>query len=132
VMSRGSLRRSGSLNRPAERRILIAQELGKVVSGNHPQSLERGLTSLSEQLIARAQMRQSNLHLWPSRPPGSDDRLPEEHAKKRNHNDPKDEALHVTSTGLFIVGGQPVGIAHAILLGRPPASQPHHTLIKIS
>jgi hypothetical protein len=83
-----------------------------------------------EQMIARAQMRQSNLHLWPSRPAGSDDRLPEEHAKKRNHNDPKDKALRVASTGLFAMEGQPVGIAHAKLLGRPPASLSHKTLIK--
>ena len=31
-----------------------------------------------------------------------------------------------------IAGRQPVGIAHAKLLGRPPATQPHPTLIKIS
>jgi hypothetical protein len=29
------------------------------------------------------------------------------------------------------VRAQPVGIAHAKLLGRPPASQAHQTLIKI-
>jgi hypothetical protein len=44
------------------------------------------------QLIARAHMRQSNLHFWPSRPPGSDDRVPEERSKKSNHNNAKDKA----------------------------------------
>jgi hypothetical protein len=83
-----------------------------------------------EQLIARAQRRQPNLHFWPSQPPRSYDRVPEEHAKKRDHNNPKDKAPRVATTGLVIVGSQPVGIAHAILFGRPPASQPHQTLIK--
>jgi hypothetical protein len=81
--------------------------------------------SSREQMIARAQMRQSNLHLWPSRPPGSDDRVPEEHSKKSNHNNAKDKAPRVANTSLVVVGSQPVGIAHAKLLGRPPASQPH-------
>jgi hypothetical protein len=69
---------------------------------------------------------------WPSQPSGSDDRLPEEQAKKHNHNDPKDKAPGITTTGHVVVGGQPVGIAHAKLLERPPASQPDQTLIKIS
>ena len=68
----------------------------------------------------------------PSQHSGSDDRLPEEHSKTRNHKNPKDKASRVAIAGLFVVGGQPVGIAHAKLLGRPPASQPHQTLIKIS
>ena len=91
----------------------------------------REMNSSWEQLIARAQMRQSNLHLWPSQPHGSDDRLPEEHTKRRNHNNPKDKAPRVADICLVVVGGQPVGIAHAKLLGRPPASQPHQTLIKV-
>ena len=66
----------------------------------------------------------ASIHPWPSRPPGSDDRLPEERTKKCNHNNPKDKAPRVAATGLVVVGGQPVGIAHAKLLGRPPASQP--------
>jgi hypothetical protein len=65
----------------------------------------------------------------PSQPRRSDDRVPEEHTKKRNHNDPKDQALRVATTGLVVPGSQPVGIAHAILFGRPPASQPYQTLI---
>ena len=67
-----------------------------------------------------------------SQPPGSDDRLLEEHAQKLNHNDPKDKAPGNSTTGHVVVGGQPVGIAHAKLPGRPPASQPDQTLIKIS
>ena len=53
-----------------------------------------------EQLIACAQMRQSNLHFWPSRPPGSDDRVPEERSKKSNHNNAKDKAPRVATKGL--------------------------------
>jgi hypothetical protein len=67
-----------------------------------------------------------------SRPPGSDKRVPEEHSKKSNHNNAKDKAPRAAAEGLVVAGGQPVGIAHAKLLGRPPASQPHQTLIKIS
>jgi hypothetical protein len=84
-----------------------------------------------DQLIARAQMQQSNLYLWSSRPPRGDNRLPEKHREKSNHNSAKDKAWRVAIKGL-VVGGQPVGIAHAKLLGRPPASQPHQTLMKIS
>jgi hypothetical protein len=85
-----------------------------------------------EHLVARAQTRQSNLHLWPSQPSGGEDRLPKEHAKTCDHDNAKDKAPRVPTEGLLVVGGQPVGIAHAKLLGRPPASQPHQTLIKIS
>jgi len=67
-----------------------------------------------------------------SQPSGGDDRLPEEHTKKRNHNNPKDKASRVATIGLVVVGGQPVGIAHVKLPGRPPRSLPHQTLIKIS
>jgi hypothetical protein len=69
-------------------------------------------------------MRQANLHFRPSRPPGSNDRVPEERSKKSNHNNAKDKAPRVATKGRVIVGSQPVGIAHAKLLGRPPASQP--------
>jgi hypothetical protein len=72
------------------------------------------------------------LDLWSSRTPGSDDRVPEERAKTCNHKNPKDKESRVATEGLVVVGGQPVGIAHAKLLGRPPASQPHQTLIKVS
>ena len=68
--------------------------------------------------------------LWSLQPPGSDDRLPEEHTKTRNHKNAKDKAPRVATEGLVVVRAQPVGIAHAKLLGRPPASQPHQTLIK--
>ena len=84
------------------------------------------------ELIDRAQMRQSNLHFWPSRRSGSDDRMPEERSEKSNHNNAKDKAPRVENRDGVVVGGQPVGIAHAKLLGRPPASRPHQTLIKIS
>jgi hypothetical protein len=66
-------------------------------------------------------MRQSNFHFWPSQPSGSDDRMPEQHSEKSNHNNPKNKTPRVAIKGL-VVGGQPVGIAHAKLLGRPPAS----------
>jgi hypothetical protein len=84
-----------------------------------------------EQLIARVKVRQPSLRFWPSRPPGSDDRVPEERSKKSNHKNAKDKASRV-ATKCLVVGGQPAGIAHAKLLGRPPASQPHQILIKIS
>jgi len=73
----------------------------------------------------------ASIELWPSQPSGSDERLLEEHAKKRNQNDPKDKAPGISTTGHLVVGGQPVGIAHAKLLGRPPASQPDQILVKI-
>jgi hypothetical protein len=57
--------------------------------------------------------------------------MPEERSEKRNQNNPKDKGPRVEAEGLVVVGGQPVGIAHAKLLGRQPASQPHQTLIKI-
>jgi hypothetical protein len=51
--------------------------------------------------------------------------VPEEHSKKTNHHSPKDKAPRVVATeGLVVVGGQPVGIAQAKLLCRPPASHP--------
>ena len=67
-----------------------------------------------------------------SRQRRSDDRMPKERSEKRNHKNPKDKAPCAATEGLVVVRGQPVGIAHAKLLGRPPASQPHQTLIKIS
>jgi hypothetical protein len=80
----------------------------------------------SERLLSRG----SSLGL--SWQPGSDDRMPEERSEKNNHNNPKDKTPRVENRGGVVAGGQPVGIAHAKLLGRPPASQPHQTLIKIS
>jgi hypothetical protein len=64
-------------------------------------------------------MRQSNLDRWSSQTPGNDDRMPEERSEK-------------ATTIMRRMRGQAVGIAHAKLLGRPPANQPHQTLIKIS
>ena len=66
------------------------------------------------------------------RPPRGDNRLPEKHSEKSNHNNAKDKAARAENRAGVVVGGQPVGIAHAKLLGRPPASQPHQRLIKIS
>jgi hypothetical protein len=57
--------------------------------------------------------------------------MQEERSEKSNHNNAKDKTSRVAIKGLVVVG-QPIGIAHAELLGRPPASQPHQTLIKIS
>ena len=85
-----------------------------------------------EQLIARVKVRQPCLRFWPSRHPGSEDRVPEERSEKRNHNNAKDKTPPVDNRGGVVVGGQPVRIARAKLLGRPPVSQPHQTLIKIS
>jgi uncharacterized protein DUF938 len=67
-----------------------------------------------------------------SRLRGSDDRMPEERGEKSNHNDAKDKTPRFENIGGVVARGQPVGIAHAKLLGRPPASQPHQTLIKIT
>ena len=78
-----------------------------------------------------AQLVVGSTGLGTSQPSGSDDRMPEEHREKGNHNNPKDETPRIAIKGL-VAGGQPAGIAHAKLLGRPPASQPHQTLIKIS
>jgi hypothetical protein len=47
--------------------------------------------------------------------------MPEEHSEKSNHNNPKDKTSRVVIKGLVVVRGQPVGIAHAKLLGRPPS-----------
>ena len=57
--------------------------------------------------------------------------MPEERSEKRNHNNAKDKTPGVGTEGL-VVRGQPAGIAHAKLVGGPPASQPHQRLIKIS
>ena len=51
---------------------------------------------------------------------GTDGRMPEERSEKSNYNNAKDKAPRVETQGLVVVGGQPVGIAHAKLLGRPP------------
>jgi hypothetical protein len=68
--------------------------------------------------------------LGTSQPSGNDDRMPEQHSEESNHNNPNNKTPRVAIKGLVVVRGQPVGIAHAKLLGRPPASQPHRTLIK--
>jgi hypothetical protein len=52
-----------------------------------------------EQWIARIKVRQSNLHFWMLRPPGSDDRVPEERSKKNNHNNANDRAPRVATKG---------------------------------
>jgi hypothetical protein len=57
----------------------------------------------------------------PSQNFGSDDRLPKQHTKTRNHKNPQDKAPRVAIEGLVVVGGQPAGIAHAKLLGRQPS-----------
>jgi hypothetical protein len=64
-------------------------------------------------------MRQSNLDRWSSQTPGNDDRVPEEHSEKSNHNNAKDETPRFENRGSVLAGGQAVGIAHAKLLGRP-------------
>ena len=56
-----------------------------------------------------------------SRQRGSDHRMPEDRGEKSNHNNAKDKTLLVESRGDVAAGGQPVGIAHAKLLDRPPA-----------
>ena len=80
---------------------------------------------------AIAQLEVHSTHLGMSEPSGSDDHVPENRSKKTNRNNAKDKAPRVATEGLVVVGGQPVGIAHAKVLGRPPASRPHQTLIKI-
>jgi hypothetical protein len=69
-----------------------------------------------------AQLVVDSSRLGTSQSSGSDDRMPEEHSEKSNHNNPKDKTPRVAIKGLVVVRGQPVGIAHAKLLGRPPAS----------
>jgi hypothetical protein len=95
--------------------MVAAAASSKGSAGWHPQRTN----SSWQQLNARAQ--NANLHFWPSQPSGSDDRMPEQHSEKSNHNNPKNKTPRVAIKGL-VVGGQPVGIAHAKLLGRPPAS----------
>jgi hypothetical protein len=58
--------------------------------------------------------------------------MPEERGEKSNHNNAKDKTPRVENRGGVVAGGQPVGIAHAKLLGRPPASQPHQILIRVA
>ena len=72
---------------------------------------------------AAAASSNGNVAIRALRPPGSDDRLPEEHAKKRYQNDPKDKAPGVTTTGHVVVGGQPVGIAQCSETTRTPARE---------
>jgi hypothetical protein len=58
-----------------------------------------------EQLTARSQIRESDLDLWLSQTPGSNDRMPEELSEKSNHNNAKDKASRVVTEGLVGVGG---------------------------
>ncbi len=81
---------------------------------------------------AIAQLVVDSPRLGTSQHSGTDYRMPEERREKRNYNNVKDKAPRVETQGLVVVGGQPVGIAHAKLLGCPPVRQPHQTLIKIS
>ena len=68
-----------------------------------------------------AQLVVHSTRLGPLRRPRTDDRVPEERTKKSNYNNAEDEASRVGTNDLVVRGGQPVGIAHAKLLGRPPA-----------
>jgi hypothetical protein len=65
-----------------------------------------------------AQLVVDSTRLGTSQPSGSDYRMPEEHSEKSNHNNAKDKTPRVAIKGL-VVGGQPVGIAHAKLLWSP-------------
>jgi hypothetical protein len=65
-----------------------------------------------------AQLAVHSTRLGPSQTPGGDDGLPEEHTKTRNHDNPKDKSPRVGVENLVVLGGQPVGIVHAKLLGR--------------
>jgi hypothetical protein len=108
---------AGRLSEPLR---LCGPRLGTVLFnrvGRRPELTEAGTVSPMPRLTAS-----SNLHFWPSQTPGSDDHLPEEHTKARNHNNAKDKTPRVENRGGVVAGGQPVGIAHAKLLGRPPAS----------
>jgi Protein of unknown function (DUF938) len=96
---------------------------GRLRNRDLPHDCSRGVGAID----CPAQMRHR-----PSQTPGSDDHLPEEHTKTRNHNNAKDKTPRVEAEGLVVVGDQPVGIAHAKLLGRPPASQSDQALVKIS
>ena len=78
-----------------------------------------------------AQLVVDSTRLGTSQHSGADDRMPEERSEKGNYNNAKDKAPRVAIKDL-VMGGQAVGIAHAKLLGRPPASQPHQTMITIS
>ena len=46
----------------------------------------------------------ARLQVGPSRPPGRDDRLPEERSEEHNHNNAKDKIPRVATEGL-VVGG---------------------------
>src|SRR4029077_21156982 len=94
--------------------------------GRHPQKMNSWSSN-----TARAHA-QSNLRFSPSQHSGTDDHVPEERSNKSHHNNAKDQTPRVEAEGLVVVGGQPVGIAHAKLLRRPPASPLRQILIKIS
>ena len=109
---------------------LSAVPEGHRISGGGELSAQFNFAACAGDVIAQLVM--DSTRLGTSQPSGSDDRMPEEHSEKSNHNNPKDKTPRVEAEGPVVVGGQPVGIAHAKLLGRPPASQPHQTLMKIS
>jgi hypothetical protein len=67
------------------------------------------------------QLVMDSTRLGTSQPSGSDDRMPEQHSEKSDRDNPKNKTPGVAIKGL-VVRGQPVGIAHAKLFGRPPAS----------
>ena len=90
--------------------------MGHLRNPDLPQAASENELVVPEQLIARAYTR-----LGPLRRPRTDDRVPEQRTKKSNYNNAEDEASRVGTKDLVVRGGQPVGIAHAKLLGRPPA-----------
>jgi hypothetical protein len=108
---------------------LSAVPEGHRISAGGELSAQFNFAACARDVIAQLVVR--SMRIGASQPSGSDDHVPEEHSKKTNPNNPKDKAPRVATEGL-VGGGQPVAIAHAKLLDRPPASQPHQTLIKIS
>jgi hypothetical protein len=92
---------------------------GHRISGGGELSAQFNFAACAGDVIA--QLVVDSRRLGTSQPSGSDDRMPEQRCEKGNHNIPKNKTSRVAIKGL-VVGGQPVGIAHAKLLGRPPAS----------
>jgi hypothetical protein len=70
-----------------------------------PEAASKNELVLPEQLIARSRSRRR-----PSQHSGSDDRLPEDQTKRRNHKNSKDKSARVEIEGLVVVGGQAAGI----------------------
>jgi hypothetical protein len=108
---------------------LYAAPEGHRISVGGELSPQFNFAACAEDVTAQLVAHSTRLRL--SRRPRSDDRVPEERTKKSNYNNAEDKTPRVENRGGIGAGGQPVGIAHAKLLGRPPASQPHQTLIKI-